>query len=99
MEANYVYKEKYPDKQLNCFYNYWCFLNEHEQLIKVTKNISLETILYSKYYWYSCLVDRFHEVYGSDAGIDQQQFMIVEEIDQRLENVDWNFVERLHHGM
>lgn len=97
-EANYVYKVKYPDNPLNSFYNYCCFLNEHEEELRVRKNISLETILYSKYYWFSRLTDRFHEIYGSDAGIEQQQFKLVEEMDQRLEHVDWKFVEMLHCG-
>ena len=98
IEAHYVYKEKYPYNQLNCFYNYWYFLNEHEEELKVAKDITLETILYSKYYWFSRLTDRFHEVFGFDAGIDQQQFMIVEEMEQRLDNVDWNFIEMLYYG-
>lgn len=44
------------------------------------------------------LADRFFEVYGFDAGIEQQQFKIIEEMDQRIDNVDWNFVERLNTG-
>lgn len=62
-------------------------MNEHEAELKVAKDITLETILYSKYYWFSRLADRFHVVFGFDAGIDQQQFMIVKEIEQRLDNV------------
>lgn len=46
-------------------------------------------------YWFSRLAERFHEVYGVDAGIDQQQFMILEELDQRLDSVDWAIVEKL----
>lgn len=97
-EMGYVYKEKYPDSQLNLLYNYWHFLQEYEKELAVTKNKSLEIIIYSKYYWFSRLADRFFEVYGFDAGIEQQQFKIVEEMDQRIDNVDWNFVERLNTG-
>ena len=98
MEVHYVYKEKYPDDQLNCFYNYWNFLNEHEEELIAVKDITLETILYSKFYWFSRLTDRFHEVFGFDAGIDQQQSMIIDEIDQRLDHVDWGYIEILHDG-
>ena len=98
MALNYVFKEKYPDNPLNNFYNYWHFLNEGEEELIETQNASLETILYSKYYWFSRLTDRFHEIYGFDAGIDQQQSMIIEEMDQRLDHVDWDFVETLHRG-
>lgn len=98
VEADYVHKEKFPDKQLNLLYNYWYFLNEQEEYLGALKNISLEICLYSKLYWFSCLADRFYEVYGFDAGIDQQQSKIIEEIDQRIDNVDWNLVEMLQHG-
>ena len=98
MESNYIFKEKYPDNPLNSFYNYWYFLNEYEEELIETQNASLEAILYSKYYWFSRLTDRFYEVYGFDAGIDQQQSMIIDEMDQRLDHVDWDFVETLHHG-
>ena len=97
-EAGYVYKEKYPDSQLNLLYNYWYFLQEHEKELVVTKNISLEIIIYSKYYWFSRLAEQFFEVFGFDAGIEQQQFKIIEEMDSRIANVDWNFVERLGTG-
>lgn len=30
-EMGYVYKEKYPDSQLNLLYNYWYFLQEYEK--------------------------------------------------------------------
>ena len=96
--SNYVFKEKYPDNPLNSFYNYWNFLNEYEEELIDAQNASLESILYSKYYWFSRLTDRFHEIYGFDAGIDQQQSMIIDEMDQRLDHVDWDFVEILHHG-
>lgn len=95
VEAGYEYIEKYPDSQLNSFYNYWYFLDEYEKELYTTKNISLDVILYSKYYWLSRLADQFHEVYGFDAGVEQQQFKIMEELDQRIDNVDWNFVEKL----
>lgn len=98
MEADYVHIEKFSDKQLNLLYNYWYFLSEYEEYLKVSKNISLEICLYSKFYWFSRLADRFYEVYGFDAGIDQQQFKMIEEMDQRIDNVDWNLVEMFQQG-
>lgn len=98
-EMNYAYEEdRYSDKQLNTFYNYYIFFRKYEDKIIGVKRIPLEIILYSKYYWFSRLVDRCHELYGSDAGIDQQQFQMLEEIDQRIEDVDWDFVEKLKYG-
>lgn len=97
LETGYVYKEKYPDDQLNRFYNYWYFLEEHEEELRGRKNTSLETILYSKYYWFLRLSEKFYEIYGFDAGMEQQQFLIIEELEQRLDNVDWALVELLQY--
>ena len=97
-EMNYVYEDEYSDDQLNSLLNYIFFLEKYEEKIMGTKKISLEIILYSKYYWFSRLLDRHHEVYGPDAGMEQQQFQMLEEIDHRVEDVDWEFVEKLDKG-
>lgn len=55
-------------------------------------------ILYSKYYWFLRFVDRCREVYGFDAGLEQQKSMILDEIDQRVKNADWEFVDKLYYG-
>lgn len=94
-ETGYVHIEKYQDSCLNSAYNNWNFLDTYEEVLKSEKNISLETILYSKYYWFLSLADRFYELYGSDAGIEQQKFKLIEEMDQRLDGVDWKLVEKL----
>lgn len=95
-EAGYVYKEKYPDSQLNHLYNYWYFLQEYETELAAAK--TLEVVIYSKLYWFSRLADRFYEVYGFDAGIEQQQGLILEEMDWKIDHIDWNLVESLCDG-
>ena len=96
-ETDYIYQEEYEDEELNSCYNYWYFLEKNEEELRRTKNIPLETILYSKYYWFSRLVDGSHQVYGPNVGMDQQLDMILDEIDQRLTDIDWEFVEKLYY--
>lgn len=94
-ETSYVYQKRYLDDKLNCLYNYWYFFDRYAEEQKDIRDMRIETILYSKYFWFSRFAERFYEVFGFDAGIEQQQFMIVDEIEQRLDNVDWNYVQRL----
>ncbi len=95
-ELNYVDKDEYPDNLLNTLYNYLIFLEECEDKIMSTEKTSLETLAYSKYYWHSHFTYRFREVYGFDAGIEQQQYLALYELEYRVENVDLEFVERLY---
>ena len=95
-ELNYVDKDRYPDNLLNTLYNYITFLEECEDKIIDTEKASLEALAYSKYYWHSHFTSRFREIYGFDAGIEQQQDEALYELDCRVENVDLEFVEGLY---
>ena len=55
-------------------------------------------ILYSKYYWCTQYKNRFNELYGKDVGIDQQQYKIIEEMTQRINDVDWSFIQMIEEG-
>ena len=95
-ELGYADKDEYPDNLLNTLYNYLIFLEEYEDKIMGTEKASLETLAYSKYYWRSHFTYRFREVCGFDAGIEQQQYLALEELEYSVENVDLEFVERLY---
>lgn len=93
-EADYLKRKEYEDKELNDSFNYWVFFEEKEKIIQTLTNESIESILYSKYYWSSRYKERYMEIYGSDASVEQQQYKILEEIDQRInEDVDWNIIQ------
>lgn len=98
VKSGYTYKEEYSDKQLNTLFNYWYFFDEREKEIQELSEVSLETILYSKYYWCTQYKTRFNELYGKDAGIDQQQYKIIEEINQRINDVNWNLIQMIEEG-
>lgn len=90
----YQYKSRmqYDNTELNRLFNYWCFFEEKEAVIQET----LEIILYSKYYWCSRYKDKYIELYGIDVGLEQQQYKIMEELEQRLDaDIDWKFLELL----
>ena len=96
LEVNYQEKSEYEDKDLNDFYNYWCFFEEKEPDILKLKNIPIDIVLYSKYYWCTRYRNRYERLYGFDAGIEQQQYKIIEELRIKLtKNIDWNLLNEI----
>ncbi|MBQ8680421.1 MAG: hypothetical protein IJ530_11760 [Treponema sp.] len=92
-EAKYQRKTKYEDTALNDFYNCWCFFEEKETEIQNIEKESVDSILYTKYYWFTKFKERYEQLYGFDAGIEQQQYKIIEELQVRMnENLDWNII-------
>ena len=98
VEVGYLNKEEYSDTLLNSLLNYWCCFDEKEREIQELLGVSSEIILYSKYYWCTQYKNRFNELYGKDAGIDQQQYKLIEEMMQRINDVDWCFVQMIEEG-
>ena len=98
-KAQYIKRKEYEDKDLNDFLNYWIFFEEKEEIIQSLTNESIETILYSKYYWSSRYKERYVELFGSDASVEQQQYKILEELDQRINgDVDWNIIKLIEEN-
>lgn len=98
IKTNYIIRNLYSDSQMNSFYNYWCLFEEKEIEIQELIGISLETILYSKYYWCTQYINRYNVLYGKDIGIEQQQYKIIEEMDQRMNEIDWELIQRIEEG-
>ncbi|MBR6771226.1 MAG: hypothetical protein IKM28_08350 [Lachnospiraceae bacterium] len=98
-KAQYIKRKKYEDKDLNDFLNYWNFFEEREEIIQGLTNESIQTILYSKYYWCSRYKERYMELFGLDASVEQQQYKILEELDQRINgDVDWNIIKLIEEN-
>ena len=98
-KAKYIKRKEYEDKDLNDFFNYWIFFEEKEEIIRYLANESIETILYSKYYWSSRYKERYIELFGSDVSVEQQQYKILEELDQRINgDVDWNIIKLIEEN-
>lgn len=54
------------------------------------------SIMYSKYYWYTKYKERYFEVVGYDAGIEQEGFKLLEEIQNELKDgVDWGIIQEI----
>lgn len=94
-KISYTYKDEYPDAQINLQLTYWCFFEEKEEELQKIFEMSLDTILYSKFYWCTKFKQRFEQLYGNDAGVEQQQYKIIEEIAQRRSDVNWKVLQMI----
>ena len=74
------------------------FFTKEAEVITLTGK-PLEVVLYSKYYWLMRYVKKYNEVNGYDAGMEQQQFKLIEELEQRLGDVDWDLLQRIDDDM
>ena len=98
-DTGYCSKIEYENPYLNSIYNYCLLFFSKEAEIMAFTGESLEVVLYSKYYWFTQYMKKYNETQGYDAGIEQQQFKLIEELDQRLENVDWELLHRIDEDM
>ena len=71
----------YEDNEMNKAINYALSLENNEQKILALKKYTLSDILYGRYYWFTKFLVRYEKLYGKDAGMEQQQFKIIEAMD------------------
>ncbi len=96
LKVSYSRKSEYEDKELNDFFNYWFVFEEKEDDILRLKDESIDSMLYTKYYWCTKYKKRYEELYGYDAGIEQQQYKLIEELQARInETVNWSLLESM----
>lgn len=71
----------YEDDEMNKAINYALSLEDNEQKILTIKKYTLSDILYGRYYWFAKFLVQYEKLYGKDAGMEQQQFKIIEAMD------------------
>lgn len=95
-KTGYCIKREYENQFLNSLYNYCLlFFCKESEIIALTRE-PLEVILYSKYFWLTQYMKKYNEINGYDAGLRQQRFKLIEELGQRLENVDWDLLQKIN---
>lgn len=100
-KEQYIYKTEQKDFNLNCILNHYMFLENNEKTIMESADVSLEVLLYCKYYWFTRYIELYTEKYGEDVGMAEQQYKLLEELDQRLsDSIDWDIIKMLeeHNG-
>ena len=88
----------YEDNELNTAINYALALEDDEQKILTIEKYTLSDILYGRYYWFTKFLVRYEALYGKDAGMEQQQFKIIEAIDY-AGCVDCSLLEQIERDL
>lgn len=95
-KAQYIYKMEQKDFELNQILNHYIFMENNEKTIMKSADVSLEVLLYCKYYWFARYMELYTEKNGEDAGMAGQQYKLLEELDQRVsDSIDWNIIRML----
>lgn len=86
------------DKKLKKYLMYYDFLSNNIE--NIISKVDKRSIIYSKYYWYIKYKQRYFEVIGYDAGIEQEGFKLLQEIENELEDgVDWSIIQEIEEGI
>ncbi|MNI74951.1 hypothetical protein D3C73_1310690 [compost metagenome] len=83
------------DAEINRILSFYLYLKNNINEITFEK----ESLYYSIYFWYHKFKTRYFELYGPDAGIEQESFKLLEEMDNQLINgVDWSVIENIEEN-
>lgn len=95
-EEDYIEKMFYSDKNLNQYANNYNFLEcGYEAIHKKHPEISLDSLVYSIYYWATYLLKYHEAVIGIDESLGQMQFKTFELIENTLGNLDCDLLEQI----
>lgn len=83
----------FDDDELNTYASYCRALDEYEDKVLKLKKTDLTTLLINKYYWRGRMEICYFKLYGHNSGLAQQTSKTLEEIDQRLPDINWKLVE------
>lgn len=63
--------------------------------INFEENLSIEDIFYNRYYWFIRFCRLKEERDGYDPGLNQQEIRLIEEVEQKDINIDWNVIQEI----
>jgi hypothetical protein len=85
------------DDNLSTLLQYYLFLTEYPNAVhSYLPELSEADLLYNRYYWFLKFKTNYGSKRGDDAGLDQQAFQLIEEIDQKLTaGVNWSIIQQI----
>ena len=94
IETGYEYKDRYPDDELsNKYFNYWMLFEEKTEEIQKLLCVSIDTVLYSRWYWSEHCVLRLEKIGDPDSGaMGDYQWRVIDDMDCTIEDIDWDVV-------
>lgn len=85
------------DEHFGSLLQYYLFLTEYPNSIySHLDGLNEEDLLYNRYYWFIKFKQKYNSQKGYDAGLEQEAFKLIEEIEQQLEaGVNWSIIEQI----
>jgi hypothetical protein len=84
------------DHQLVKTFQHYLFLEQFSTEIIEHFSFTYEDILYSQYYWFVQFKNQYSSKIGYDAGIEQQAFLLLENLSTGLESdIDWKIIQEI----
>ena len=91
--------EVFEDTLLSAYNSYVHVLDEQKpSILETDSSLKPDDLYYSAYYWFTQFKSRHFELFGHDEGLEQQGFIILENISMSLEEIDWSIIEVIEKG-
>jgi hypothetical protein len=85
--------DEYLQPLMNC---YLLLTHYPERIINHFPAMSQNDLLYNRYYWFVKYKNEYQARCGYDAGLEQQAFKLLEEIDRVLKGeIDWAIIQKI----
>lgn len=91
------YYVDFEDEHLQSLLNCYLLLTKHPDIVfEHLPGISKKDLLYNRYYQFIKFKKEYRATHGDDAGMEQQAFQLLEEIERELEDgIDWSVIEEI----
>jgi len=93
------YKNVNDDDLKNYLLYFSCVYFFADVLIEENADITLEDVLYSRYYWFVMYAKRYKDIFKNDLGFDAQESSLISDIDNYFKNeVDRTLIKNIKEG-
>lgn len=93
-ELNKIVDAQFKDGNMEEFIYNFISINKEFILEKIAK-FTIDDLWYSQYYWLNILKQKYNKKNEYDAGINQQQFKLLEVMMESGISIDWNIIKSI----
>lgn len=90
--------EKIEDPLLSKFLKYVHILGKLETKAIKENSSEINSLFYSRYYWFNQFMERYFVLYGHDEGLQQQSLKMLSDYNEQFpEKIDWNIIKQIEN--
>jgi len=86
------------DSQSEFYIKAYVLFAHFSERVRLYKDLSEIDSLYNQYYWLHHICRFIENKTGSDRGISQHLFQLIEEMDRTTDDVNWELIEKIDKG-